>query len=420
MTAKTRRLLLAFAVLGLGASSWSSYVHYSLLTVPGYTSFCDVSGAVSCTQAYLSQYGSLWGVPVALGGVIYFAAVLLMVGVAGQASAKGRENVPAYVFALSTVALAFVLYLGWASFFKLNTVCLLCATTYVAVIALFIISAGATTFPMTSLPRRASSDVARLVRSPLGLASVAGLALGTVALLNAFPREAHAAAAAGAGANGGTVATAATVAATSASSAAATPAAQVPALTDQQKADFLKWYEMQPRVSVPVDLEGAKVLVVKFNDFQCPPCRNSYLEYKPIIEKYRATGQLKYVLKHFPLERECNAAVQSDVHAAACEAAAALVMAQSKGTADKLEEWFFANQPSLSPDKVKEGAAAVAGITDFEAQYSRALTLVKTDAGLGALLGAKSTPTFVINGHVIAGALPAPYFEAAIQQEISR
>ena len=406
MTPKTRRLLLAFAVLGLGASSWSSYVHYSLLTIPGYTSFCDVSGAISCTQAYLSQYGSLWGVPVALGGVIYFATALLLVGVGGQPSAKGRENVPGYVFALSTVALAFVLYLGWASFFKLNTVCLLCATTYVAVIALFIISAGATTFPMTSLPRRASSDMARLVKSPLGLASVAGLALGTLGLLNAFPREAHAAAAAG-------------VSTTSASSPSAA-AAQAPALTDQQKMDFLKWYEVQPRVSVPIELDGARVLVVKFNDYQCPPCRQSYLEYKPIIEKYRATGQLKFVLKHFPLESECNAAIKGDLHLASCEAAAAVVMAQSKGTADKLEEWFFANQPALTPDTVKEGAATVAGITDFDAQYARALTLVKTDAGLGALLGAKSTPTFVINGHVIAGALPVPYFETAIQQEISR
>jgi protein-disulfide isomerase len=184
--------------------------------------------------------------------------------------------------------------------------------------------------------------------------------------------------------------------------------------------EFLKWYEVQPRVSVPIDLDGAKVLVVKFNDYQCPPCRQSYLEYKPIIEKYRATGQLKFVLKHFPLERECNAAVQGDLHVASCEAAAAVVMAQPKGTADKLEEWFFANQPALTPDRVKEGAATVAGITDFDAQYARALTLVKTDAGLGALLGAKSTPTFVINGHVIAGALPVPYFELAIQQEISR
>src|SRR5215203_3539756 len=178
MTVKTRKLLLAFAVLGLGASSWSSYVHYSLLTVPGYTSFCDVSGAISCTQAYLSHYGSLWGVPVALGGVIYFATVLLIAGVAGQGSVKARENVPAYVFALSTIALAFVLYLAWASFFKLNTVCLLCAATYVSVIALFVISGGATSFPMTSLPRRASTDMARLIRSPLGLLAVAALVVG--------------------------------------------------------------------------------------------------------------------------------------------------------------------------------------------------------------------------------------------------
>ena len=50
----------------------------------------------------------------------------------------------------------------------------------------------------------------------------------------------------------------------------------------------------------------------------------------------------------------------------------------------------------------------MAGIKDFDAQYARALTLVKTDAGLGALLGAKSTPTFFINGHVIAGIAAGP------------
>ena len=403
MSKNTRPLLLVLAVLGLAASSWSSYVHYSLLTVPGYTSFCDVNEAISCTQAYLSQYGSLWGVPVALGGVVYFAVVFLLVLLAGRSPVKNaRENVPAYVFALSTLALAFVLYLAWVSVFKLHAVCLLCATTYVAVIGLFIVSGAATTFPMTSLPRRATADLARLARSPLGLAVTVALVAGVFSLLNVFPREVHAAA-------------------PSAARAASSPQAlQTPGLNDQQMLQFVQWYEAQPRVSVPIDAEGAKVLVVKFNDYQCPPCRQSYMDYKPVIEKYKGTGQLKFVLKHFPLEHECNAAVQNDLHPASCEAAAAVVMAQSKGTADKLEEWFFANQASLSPDRVKEAAAQVAGVTDFAAQYDRALTLVRTDAGLGALLGAKSTPTFVINGRVISGALPLPYFEAAIERELTR
>ena len=62
----SRRLIVLFALLGLAAASTSLYVHYRLLTVPGYTSFCDVSTTVSCTQAYLSPYGSFRGVPVAL------------------------------------------------------------------------------------------------------------------------------------------------------------------------------------------------------------------------------------------------------------------------------------------------------------------------------------------------------------------
>jgi uncharacterized membrane protein/protein-disulfide isomerase len=393
MTARTRNVLVALAALGLGASAWSSYVHYSLLTRPGYVSFCDVNGTVSCTQAYLSPYGSLWGIPVALAGVLFFTIVLLIAAFGGRRSVQTRENVPAYIFAISTVGLSIVLYLAWASFFKLNAICLLCAVTYVAVIGIFIVSGGATSFPMTSLPRRASKDASTLLKSPVALIVALAASVGFVSLVNAFPHEPHAADAV---------------------------AAQSPPLTDQQKFNFLKWYEMQPKVEVPLDAGGAKVLIVKFNDYQCPPCRQTYMDYKGILQKYTATGQVKFVLKHFPLDPECNTATPGGSHLAACEAASAVIMARSKGTADKLEEWFFLNQPSLSPEVVKQAAADVGGIKDFDAQYPRAVSQVKTDAGLGALLGVKSTPTFFINGHLIAGALPPAAFEAAIEQELKR
>ena len=84
MTALKRKLLIGFGVLGLAAASSSSYVHYKLLTDPSYTSFCDVNPAVSCTQAYLSPYGSAWGVPVALFGVLFFVLVLLLVGLGAR------------------------------------------------------------------------------------------------------------------------------------------------------------------------------------------------------------------------------------------------------------------------------------------------------------------------------------------------
>ena len=65
MTPLARKLLIVFALLGLGASSAATYVHYNLIHNPDYSSFCDINATVSCKAAYLSQYGSLAGVPVA-------------------------------------------------------------------------------------------------------------------------------------------------------------------------------------------------------------------------------------------------------------------------------------------------------------------------------------------------------------------
>ena len=136
MSPLSRTLLLAFAALGLAASSASSYVHYRLLTDPGYSSFCDVNSTVSCTQAYLSPYGSFWGVPVALAGVFFFVLVLLLAGAGGRAASRSRRSrFRPTSSRCRRVGLAFVLYLGWASYVQLKTFCMLCAVTYVAVIA---------------------------------------------------------------------------------------------------------------------------------------------------------------------------------------------------------------------------------------------------------------------------------------------
>ena len=134
--------------------------------------------------------------PVALAGVLFFALVLLLAGVGGRPGAAARENVAGYIFALSTVGLAFVLYLAWASFFLLKVFCILCAITYVAVIAIFIISGGATTFPMTTLPRRARARLpARSSRVPSRCSSRVLFVGGAAALISRFPARRRARAA---------------------------------------------------------------------------------------------------------------------------------------------------------------------------------------------------------------------------------
>ena len=187
--------------------------------------------------------------------------------------------------------------------------------------------------------------------------------------------------------------------------------APLPQVTDEQRAQIAQWWEVQPKVEVPVPADGFKVLIVKFNDYQCPACKLTFATYKQILPKYIASGQVKYVVKHYPLEPECNPGVPNVVHSASCEAAASVIMAKAKGTSDKLEDWIFAHlgPPLLTPDQVKDAARTVGGITDFDAQYPRVKEEIRTDAGLGQLLGVKSTPTFYINGRSPTQVLPAQY-----------
>jgi len=386
-----RTLLLAFAALGLGAASTSSYVHYKLLTEQNYASFCDVNATVNCTQAYLSPYGSFLGVPVALFGVLFFALVLVLVALGGRDKAPAREAIPAYVFAMSTVGLAFVLYLAWASYAQLHTFCLLCALTYVSVIAIFIISGGATTVPMTMLPRRVPRDLRALLSSPAAIVIVLLFLFGAGSLIAYFPNEAPRQA-----------------------------AAPLRSLSDDERAKLAQWYDMQPLVQPAIPNEGAKVFVAIFSDYQCPHCRAAHDAYKPLIAKYAGDPRVKFVLKHFPLESECNPH-SGNVHSAACEAAAAVVMARATGKAAQMDAWLFDHQESLTPSAVRDAGKDIGGIADFNGGYAEALKQVKADAVLGGQLGVGSTPTIFLNNRKLgAGVVDPAGLAALIELELKR
>lgn len=246
---------------------------------------------------------------------------------------------------------------------------------------------------MTSLPRRAVRDFRTLVASPLALVAVALFAGGVATAVSLFPENTPL--------------------------SIDTSAQELPKLSTEQRRDLEKWYAAQPKVDIPVPTDGAKVLVLKFSDFQCPACRQTHDLYRGILARYAPT-QVKVLLKHYPLEGECNSAVKQGNHLAACEAAAATVMARSANQADRMTDWLFANQDKLTPAAVKQATKDVAGIADFDARYQGALQEVKADADLGTKLQVRSTPTFFINGKRVEGGVPPQYFDAIIELELAR
>ena len=386
------RVALLCAIVGLGASVAAAYVHYRLLFEPSYQSFCDVNTTISCTQVYLSRFSTYRGVPVAVFGGLWFAVAGLL-SVAGMTARQTvRESVPGYLFVLSTIALAIILYLAYASFFILKAYCLLCLITYAAVIGLFVTSGAATSFPMTTLPRRAARDLRVLLGSPLAVTIAVLFCAGAATTLAFFPRE-------------GAVA-----------SQAAPPQASA-----SQSSEFERVMATTPRVPIVIPTDGAKVLIVDFSDFQCPFCKQAFYAYKPILQKYEAQqpGSVKFVLKDYPLDSECNVNVTGGgPHPSACEAAVAVRLAQPHNRMDAMEEWLFNNQPSLTPPVVRQAAHDVGQVNDFEAKYAFTLELVKGDIALGHQLGVKSTPTLFINGVKFEGVLAPQYFDQAIAYEL--
>src|SRR5262249_50941265 len=132
---------------------------------------------------------------------------------------------------------------------------------------------------------------------------------------------------------------------------------------------------------IPTD--GAKVLVVKFNDFQCPACGQSYQQYKPIFAKYQAQrpGDVKLVLKDYPLNRDCNDGLMQTLHPTACDAAVA-VRLTPPAKVDAFEDWLYSHQPSMTSPSVRQAARDIAGVSDLESKYASTIGSVKTDVAL--------------------------------------
>jgi len=393
MKTYARPLLMILAAVGLAASIASLYVHYRLYNDPAYVSFCDVSETVSCEAVLQSDYASVGGIPVAAFGAIWSGLVLLLAW-QGMASAAHAPAVAGYIFLLSTAGLAAVLYLGYASFFVIQRLCLLCITTYVSVVGSFIVSGAAASTPLGALPARIGRDGRTLLASSTGTTVAAAWVVASIALLVFFPRAEP-------------VAVGATL---------NIPAAPTETLTDVEMAQFGQFLDAQPRVDVPVDAGGARVVVVKFNDYQCPACRATYMEYKWIQDKYRDNPDVRFISLDFPLEAECGV---GSIHPSACEAAVAVRLARTRDLAEEMEQWLFLNQAQLTPDLVRQGVREVAGITDFDEQYPRILEDVRADAKIGIDLAVPSTPTFFINGIQLSSMRPI-YFDAAIQHELNR
>jgi protein-disulfide isomerase len=155
----------------------------------------------------------------------------------------------------------------------------------------------------------------------------------------------------------------------------------------------------------------APVTIVEFSDFQCPFCKRAQSIIQQVRERYPT--QVNWRFKDLPL---------NSIHPAAQAAAEA---ARCAGEQDKFWEYrdalFEAEQIT---ENMHKGVAESVGLDSapFFAclesnKYSEA---VQADSLEAQKLGIGGTPTFVVNGIVMAGAQPVEEFSRVIEEELRR
>jgi len=162
--------------------------------------------------------------------------------------------------------------------------------------------------------------------------------------------------------------------------------------------------------------DKAPVTLIEFSDFQCSFCRKFWQTTLPLLDKkYIGTGNLRFIYRHFAIfGRPSEAAGQ----AAEC--------AGEQGKFWEYHDKLFASAGSplaLTDGKLK-GYAKELGLKGQAftqcLDSGKHLKKVEGETAIAALLGARGTPAFFLNGQMLVGAQPFEVFEAVIEKELKK
>jgi protein-disulfide isomerase len=152
----------------------------------------------------------------------------------------------------------------------------------------------------------------------------------------------------------------------------------------------------------------AAVTIVEFSDFECSYCRNSQSTIKELLKQF--PQDVRLVFRHLPLQMHPQAFPSAQAAYCASEQDRFwqyhdALFALEQLSADVLEK--VANDIGLNMDRFK---------TCLASDTSR--TVVRKDVEEARRLGINSTPTFIVNGKLVRGAIPFADFKSIVEKEL--
>ena len=369
------KVALGACLVGLAVAAKLTVLHIEVHHDPDLESFCAISESVNCDTVALSPYSVFLGVPVAVWGIVGY----LLMSAAALWGMRSRKLSPATAILLS---LAFVsvlvsIVLSYIAMTQIESVCILCMTTYlVNVVLLGIMLHKSRRLGFRTIYGKAQRWLAQAGASPrLGALGVTVL---VVLLISFYPQYWKA-----------------------------------PAHTENQ-ASLTKKTPGEPRVQTGLTEEGypwvgaakPSVTIVEFSDYQCPFCSRRHQELRTLVEKN--PKRLRLVHRHFPLDPACNPILDRPFHPYACQYAQFAACACKLGKFWEVNDYLYANSRKESPIQASQLCEAVRlDVSALKRCIQKGFDeLLGEDLAAGISLEIRGTPSFLVNGQLYMGRLP--------------
>lgn len=324
-----------------------------------------------CERVQANPHALLWGLPVAMYGALLYLALLVISVVQSVVQRRAahpavNHGVRSSIAFISTTGAAFSGYLTWVEAFVIHAWCVWCVLSFGIIVSISVLAWLERSDPGQVQTRQSAR------RTDFAAISLSFVIAAPLVLLGHRSSK---------------------------------PAGSAYPLPD----DMVRAHLVRPDSSW-VGAISPVISVVEFADFQCPGCREAQEAVRAIQNQYGS--RIRFVFRNLPL---------ASVHPYAEQAAEAAECAARQGRFWKMVDLLYAKQADLRLPAISEYAAE-AGVdrkrfTDCLVSGKMA-EHVRRDIADATALGIRGTPTFVVAGKRLEGAVDYRRLAETIEAEI--
>jgi protein-disulfide isomerase/uncharacterized membrane protein len=363
---KTTIKVFILSSLMIGFSAYLAQHYFELRFPTGLASksLCNLDQFFNCDKTTLSSLGNIAGVPIAFFGALI--GIFTMAGLVFKN--KDYERTIFFILAVNFIG---CIFLFSYSLFILKGLCPFCTLYYIV--------SGATLYYFYRKSESAKPSIGYLA-----LFAAIVISLSFLVKMNVDSKEQNQ------------------------SAIGADSIKQFYSLPDLGTPKIISDFKIATALNAPIKM-------VIFSDFECPACK-ALSEIVPLLTN-RYIGKIDIQYFYYPLDMNCNPSMERPIHQYACKAAYAATC-MPLGNFVKTHDELFANQDKFGSgflDQYIKNNKLEACVADPKTK-EKVMALIKAADPFNV----RSTPSFLINGVKIEGALPVDQIYAIMDEIIKR